>query len=86
MLIISPLPTFVNSGAYNTKKALAFASAFLWLGMRDLNPHKQSQSLSCCHYTNPQRFQRTILYHKGFGLSIGFLNFFEFFIPASSAA
>ena len=25
-----------------------------WLGMKDLNPHKQSQSLSCCHYTNPQ--------------------------------
>ena len=22
--------------------------------MKDLNPHKQSQSLSCCHYTNPQ--------------------------------
>ena len=27
-----------------------------WLGMKDLNPHKQSQSLSCCHYTNPQYF------------------------------
>ncbi len=26
----------------------------IWLGMKDLNPHKQSQSLSCCHYTNPQ--------------------------------
>ena len=29
---------------------------FCWLGMKDLNPHKQSQSLSCCHYTNPQYF------------------------------
>ena len=25
-----------------------------WLGMRDLNPLKQSQSLSCCRYTNSQ--------------------------------
>ncbi len=25
-----------------------------WLRKKDLNPHKQSQSLSCCHYTIPQ--------------------------------
>ena len=27
---------------------------FLWLGNRDSNPNKQSQSLSCCRYTIPQ--------------------------------
>ena len=27
---------------------------FLWLRKKDLNPHKQSQSLSCYHYTIPQ--------------------------------
>ena len=25
-----------------------------WLGNRDSNPNKQSQSLSCCRYTIPQ--------------------------------
>ena len=45
-------PSSPNRGSQ--EKALAFASAFSWLGMKDLNPHKQSQSLSCCHYTNPQ--------------------------------
>ena len=25
----------------------------VWLRKKDLNPHKQSQSLSCCHYTIP---------------------------------
>ena len=30
-------------------------SAFkTWLRKKDLNPHKQSQSLPCCHYTIPQ--------------------------------
>ena len=28
----------------------------IFLRMRDLNPHKQIQSLSCCHYTNPHCF------------------------------
>ena len=36
------------------KKALAKASAFFWLGNRDSNPNKQSQSLSCYRYTIPQ--------------------------------
>ena len=26
---------------------------FLWQRMKDSNPHKQSQSLVCYHYTNP---------------------------------
>ena len=30
------------------------ASAFFWLGNRDSNPNKQSQSLSCYRYTIPQ--------------------------------
>ena len=29
-------------------------SVFFWLGNRDSNPNKQSQSLSCCRYTIPQ--------------------------------
>ena len=32
------------------RKALTFVSAF-WLPNEDLNPDKQSQSLSCCRYT-----------------------------------
>ena len=28
----------------------------IWLGIRDLNPYSQSQSLFCCHYNNPQNF------------------------------
>ena len=31
-------------------------SVFLWLGNRDSNPNKQSQSLSCCRYTIPQDY------------------------------
>ncbi len=40
------------------KKALANASAFFWLGNRDSNPNKQSQSLSCYRYTIPQNRQQ----------------------------
>ena len=36
------------------KKSTCLRKCFFWLGMKDLNPHKQSQSLSCGHYTNPQ--------------------------------
>ena len=30
---------------------------FIWLGNRDSNPNKQSQSLSCYRYTIPQNLQ-----------------------------
>ena len=38
-------------------------TAFLWLGNRDSNPNKQSQSLSCYRYTIPQR-ARAIIYQR----------------------
>ena len=36
------------------KKTIAKAIVFFWLGNRDSNPNKQSQSLSCYRYTIPQ--------------------------------
>ena len=33
-----------------------------WLGNRDSNPNKQSQSLSCYRYTIPQNFTVVLLY------------------------
>ena len=41
-----------------------------WLGNRDSNPNKQSQSLSCYRYTIPQR--RSILYPFKFQMSRDF--------------
>ncbi len=38
-------------------------TAFLWLGNRDSNPNKQSQSLSCYRYTIPQR-AKAIIYQQ----------------------
>ena len=58
------------------------SGSFDWLGMRDSNSHIQSQSLLCCHYTNPQyliTFERDILYHIRRRLSRGFRKFPEFF-------
>ena len=46
----------MHSIANEKQKAAQQAAFRFWLGMKDLNPHKQSQSLSCCHYTNPQYF------------------------------
>lgn len=56
----------------------------LWLGNRDSNPNKQSQSLSCYRYTIPQyqtpnRFSLTcesILYTLSVPLSTFFQKFF----------
>ncbi len=42
-----------------TKKA-PLLRCFVWLGNRDSNPNKQSQSLSCCRYTIPQCFSNGI--------------------------
>ena len=33
----------------------------LWLGNRDSNPNKQSQSLSCYRYTIPQNHNKNII-------------------------
>ena len=49
----APFKSFCN---VKTKEKQPNGLLFFWLGMKDLNPHKQSQSLSCCHYTNPQCF------------------------------
>ena len=35
---------------------------FIWLGNRDSNPNKQSQSLSCYRYTIPQNQVTNLLY------------------------
>ncbi len=45
-----------NQDFFDKKGSILCERSLIWLGMKDLNPHKQSQSLSCCHYTNPQYF------------------------------
>ena len=39
-----------------TRAATIRCCSFVWLGKKDSNPHKQSQSLSCYPYTIPQYF------------------------------
>ena len=79
--------TFRASGTHRSKKAYHSRDRlFLWLRKKDLNPHKQSQSLPCCHYTIPQysvfRAPRLRLYYYNRQVSScqllfrKFLNFF----------
>ena len=50
----------------------------LWLGNRDSNPNKQSQSLSCYRYTIPQNREQDLLYHR-FSKSQALICFFQNF-------
>ena len=69
-----------------TKKQHPMGAVFLWLRKKDLNPHKQSQSLPCCHYTIPQysvfRAPRLRLYYYNRQVSscqLLFRKFLKFF-------
>ncbi len=44
----------LKRGKKDKKKTPSVDEVFYWLGNRDLNPNKQSQSLSCYRYTIPQ--------------------------------
>ena len=55
--------------AMDKKIRQAETCRIFWLGKKDLNPHKQSQSLSCCRYTIPQSIFATLVYHNVFLLS-----------------
>ena len=59
------------------------SEVIFWQRVKDSNPHIQSQSLLCYHYTNPLFVclpQRTdIIIAKRRKMSIDFLKFFGFF-------
>ena len=66
------------------EKSTDKVDAFFWLGNRDSNPNKQSQSLSCYRYTIPQYsvvpFSTALSIISFFcPLSSSFLNIFYFF-------
>ena len=50
-----------------------------WLGNRDSNPNKQSQSLSCYRYTIPQN-SVTILLYQFFKICQGFFKCYTIFL------
>ena len=81
------LPTGSNPASLRRQKQRTPNGVLcFWLRKKDLNPHKQSQSLPCCHYTIPQysvfRAPRLRLYHYNRQVSScqllfrKFLNFF----------
>ena len=72
----------------NTKRKSRLRDFSFWLGNRDSNPNKQSQSLSCCRYTIPQCARTDIIIALFYRLSRVFLYFVNkiYFYTKSAAS
>ena len=82
------LPFSRQEVGFSEKKKMDMTQVMsIWQRMKDSNPHKQSQSLVCYHYTNPlsaARPQASICYYSRFFALVN--PFFANFIRAAGRA